>query len=198
MKRVFFKNIELQVLDGVYEPSDDSILLANSIQKENCKEKIVLDLGCGTGIQGINALFLGAKKVFFVDIDNQAISNAKANIKMIGLEKQASYKKSDLFSAIAGKKFDLIVFNPPYVDSGTEKKWLDTDGGKKGREILDSFLKRAKKHLLKGAMLFFVQSSLNSEAKTKRLLKEKGFKFEIVARKKLFFEELQVFKAWIK
>ncbi len=193
--KFFYKNIELAVLQGVFEPSEDSLLLADCLKKSDAKGKIALDMGCGSGLQGINAFLLGAKKVFFADIDGNAVANARQNAKALGFSKIASFKKTNLFSALKGKRFDLIVFNPPYVDSGVQKKWLDTDGGKKGREVLDAFLKQAKKHLGKNGLLFFVQSSLNGEQKTKKILKEAGFEFEVVAQKRLFFEELVVFRA---
>ena len=172
-------------------------MLADAITESDAREKIVLDLGCGTGIQGLNALLLGAKKAFFVDIDKNAVANAKENAQTLGFGKSAVFKKSDLFSALKGKKFGLIIFNPPYVDSGVKKKWLDTDGGKKGRETLDAFLEEAKAHLEKGGKIFFVQSSLNGESKTKKLLRKLAFKTEIIARKRIFFEELVVFMAWL-
>ncbi len=195
--KFFYKGIEIAVFDSVFEPREDSILLADAIKKSDSKGKTVLDLGCGSGIQGLNALLLGAKKCVFADIDKKAVENAKANAQALGFGKKSVFKKSNLFSALKGKKFGLIIFNPPYVDSGKEKKWLDTDGGKKGRQVLDAFLRQAKGHLEKDGKIFFVQSSLNGESKTKKLLKEKGFAFEIAGRKRLFFEELVVFTAWL-
>jgi len=196
-EKFFYKGIKIAVFDSVFGPRGDSVLLADAVKKIDTGGRAVLDLGCGSGLQGLNALLLGAKKCVFADIDKKAVENAKANAKALGFAKKAFFKKSDLFSALKGKKFGLIVFNPPYVDSGKEKRWLDTDGGKKGRQVLDAFLMQAKAHLLKGGKIFFVQSSLNGESKTKRLLKEKGFAFEIAGRKRLFFEELAVFKVWI-
>lgn len=195
MKKFFYKNLELVVFDSVFEPREDSLLLADAISEQEAKGKIVLDLGCGTGIQGLNALLLGAKKCFFADIGKNALENAKENAQKNCFENKSVFKKSDLFSALKNKKFGLIIFNPPYVASGKKKKWLDTDGGKNGREVLDSFLKQAKSHLEKDGRIVFVQSSLNGENKTKKILKALGFKTRIVARKRLFFEELLVFKA---
>ncbi len=92
------------------------------------------------------------------------------------------------------EKFGLIIFNPPYVASGSKAKYADLDGRKKGRAVLDRFLRGMLPHLEKGGKCFFLQSSLNGESKTKKLLRELGLKAGIVARKRLFFEELLVFK----
>jgi len=193
MGTVFFKNIWLEVFPKVYGPSDDSFLLAESVSvKQGAK---ALDLGTGTGIQGINAAILGAAKVVCTDISEEALQNAGHNAKKLGIEKKFEFREGSLFGCIKkGEKFDAIIFNPPYVASGNRAKYADLDGGKKGREVLDRFLEQAKKHLRKGGKVFFVQSSLNGEKKTKKILKELGFGFEISARKKLFFEELMAFK----
>ena len=51
-------------------------LLWDAYQKGNIQGKTLADFGCGTGIFGLGALFLGAKKVFFVDIDARALALA--------------------------------------------------------------------------------------------------------------------------
>ncbi len=83
--------------------------------------KIVADLGCGPGIFGIGALMLGAKKVFFVDRDENAISMTKENLEYTGL------KDSDcelMLSDVEGfdKKVDVVLMNPPF---GTKIKHHD-------------------------------------------------------------------------
>ncbi len=54
------------------------VLWKISLEK-NIIGKTILDLGCGTGILGLGALLLGAKKVGFVDADNEALLIAKKN-----------------------------------------------------------------------------------------------------------------------
>jgi len=194
MASVFFRGKEFLVLDGVYEPSDDSFLLAESIK---VKEKAsALDLGTGSGIQGINAAMLKAGKVVCTDVNARALENARLNAESLGFGKGFEFRQGSLFSCIGrDEKFDLMVFNPPYVVSG-EKKDIDLDGGRKGREILDLFLKQFGKHLGFGGECFFLQSSLNGRRETEEILGEEGLAFEIVSEKKLFFEKLLVFRAW--
>lgn len=192
MHTSFLGKTKLVVFDKVYEPSDDSFLLTESIEKKQVQK--ALDLGTGSGIQGINAALLGAKKIVSTDISETALDNAKENAKAIGLIDLFEFRKGSLFSCIENKeKFDLIIFNPPYVES-KEIKYRDLDGGKKGREILDLFLKGFKKHLEKEGSAFFLQSTLNGIKETERILEKQGLKFEEMGRKKLFFEELVVFR----
>jgi ribosomal protein L3 glutamine methyltransferase len=52
-----------------------------------------------------------------VDISQDAIDVANINIQNYGLQDQITAVKSDMFSALKGKKYDLIISNPPYVDA---------------------------------------------------------------------------------
>lgn len=193
MPFVFFKQTKLFVLSNVYEPSDDSFLLAENVK---VKEKAsVLDLGTGSGIQGINSAMQGAGNIVSTDVNETALLNAQKNAKALGFDKIFEFRKGNLFDCLKkNEKFDVIVFNPPYVIS-EEKKHADLDGGVKGREVLDRFLKGFAVYLKKGGRCFFLQSSLNGEEESTKLLEEQGFEAKVVARKKLFFEELLVFRA---
>lgn len=181
--------IQLKAHEGVYSLREDSFLLADSLP--SLKGKTILDIGCGTGIQGITALLNGAKKAVFVDKNPIALECTKENLEKLGLKGKVI--KSDLFENVKGK-FDAIIFNPPYVPS--EKIiYLDVDGGNKGREILDKFIEQFPKYLKQKGECFFLQSSLNGLGKTKKMLTSKKFSLQIIATEKLFFEKLIVFKA---
>lgn len=185
----FFKHTELIVLPEVYFPREDSLLLANAVEVK--PNDLVLDLGTGCGIQAINAASQGAR-VLAVDLNSKAVENTLLNAKNTGLAGKITVKKSNLFKEVK-EKFDAIIFNPPYVPS-EKTKLLDVDGGKQGRETLDCFLKEFKNYLNDNGKCFFLQSSLNGIKKTERLLMEQNLEFEVIARQKLFFEELLVFK----
>jgi release factor glutamine methyltransferase len=198
-QKFFIQDFEFLVLEGVYPPAEDSELLAQAIKIS--KGSVVLDMGCGTGIQGLTAILQGASFVCFADKNPVAIENAKKNFELAeryGLcaNAKAEFVATDLFSKL-NKKFDFISFNPPYVPA-KKKRFLDLDGGKKGREILDCFLDNVSDFLNPGGKVFFLQSSLNGIAETEDKLRQQSFQFEIVARQKLFFEELVVFEAWEK
>lgn len=190
--KFFFKNLELDIFDSVYEPLEDSILLANAVQTGPVDS--ALDLGCGCGIQGLNLVLQGASRVVCADTNRVCLQNAQHNFEKNSFAKNLELIESDLFDKIpASKPFDVIVFNPPYVASETIA-WSETDGGKNGREILDQFLQLFPAFLKSNGTVFFLQTDLNGIPKTEQKLKKQGFRFEIVARQKLFFEELVVFK----
>ena len=105
-------------------------------------------------------------------------------------------RKSDLFSNVKGK-FDLVVFNPPYLpmDKREDKaSALNTSGGKKGDEIIIRFLRNVKKYLNKDGIVLIVISSLTPRKKILGVLKREGLKKQIVSEKKLFMESLEVWE----
>lgn len=164
----------------IYSPEEDSFLLAKYVEKY-AKGK-VLDVGTGTGILAEAAL-RKTKNVLAVDINKEAVEFAS--------KKGIKAKVSDLFSNVKGK-FDLIVFNPPYLP---EDKIKDKElvGGKKGYEVLDRFFSKAKKYLNKDGRILIIISSLTKPKKVEEVIKKNKFKFKILEKKHYFFEDLIVY-----
>jgi ribosomal protein L3 glutamine methyltransferase len=78
----------------------------------------VLDLCCGGGCIGLaSAHYFPSVMVDLVDLDTQALALAQENARFLGVEAQISIITSDLFQSIPGRRYDLILSNPPYVDS---------------------------------------------------------------------------------
>ncbi len=101
------------------------------------QESTVLDLCCGTGALGIEALSRGAKEVVFVDKDIRSISLTQENLK--SLRADCLVIKGDVLEVLqrfANKKFDIILFDPPYksglylpvVNKIAELKLLSEEG----------------------------------------------------------------------
>ncbi len=173
----------------IYKPSEDSYLLL-SILKNFVKDKKVLDIGSGSGILAEEALKSGAKSVTASDIESESISLLR--------EKKITAINSDLFSNI-NDKFDLIIFNPPYLpeDKREDKaSALSTTGGKNGDEIILKFLKEVKNHLAKKGSILLLLSSLTPKSRINKILARQKFKKEIIASKKIFFETLEVWKIY--
>lgn len=86
--------------------------------------KVVGDFGCGNGVIGIGALLLGAKKVIFVDVDEDAIIIARENVKNVekklGVKFEKSFFKNDI--SVFNKKVGLVLQNPPF---GVQKTHAD-------------------------------------------------------------------------
>jgi len=165
----------------IYEPLEDSFLLKKHI-KDYAKGK-VLDLGTGSCIQAEEALKY-TKDVVAADINPEAVELAK--------EKGIKAKVSDLFSNIKGK-FDLIIFNPPYLPFDVREpqdSQLHTTGGRKGHELTEKFLSEAQKFLKKDGKILLVYSSLTY--KMPSLIKQYDFMFKILEQRKFEFETISV------
>jgi release factor glutamine methyltransferase len=167
----------------IYQPAEDSHLFSDFLKKYLSKHKInsYLDMGTGSGILSETvSKFLDKKNILAADI----------NPKTIKLLKQKNFNaiKSNLFSKIK-TKFDLITFNAPYLPLDPREpksSQLATTGGKKGDEVSIKFIRQATKHLNKNGKIFLLISSLTPMNKLKK------FKYKIVARKKIFMEELLI------
>lgn len=171
----------------LYEPREDSFLLAKSIEKY-VKDKSVLDMCTGTGIIASTALKNGAKSVVAVDINPESISLCKS--------KGINAINSNLFENIKDK-FDVITCNPPYLpedERENEDSALATTGGKNGDEFILEFLKEAKEHLNKEGIILLLVSSLTPQDRIDSLLSELKFKKEIISEENLEFEKLFVLK----
>lgn len=171
----------------IYEPKEDSFLLEKQV-KLYSKNKNVLDVGSGSGIQAIAAKRAGAKSLLASDISQESVNYVNSlGIKCI---------RSNLFSNIKGK-FNLIIFNPPYLPQDKREDKASariTSGGKRGDEIILKFLKQAKSHLNKSGVILLVISSITPLNRINKLLDNLSFEYKILSSERYFMEELFVWE----
>ena len=179
-------------MSEIYEPEEDSYLMSEAIKAEIPKllkknlELKFLEVGCGSGINLLSVKKIGVKveNILGSDINPEAVKHCKKlGFRVIN---------SNLFNNIKGK-FDIIVFNPPYLplDKREPKSSRrETTGGKKGNEIIIKFLKQAKKHLAEGGRIFIITSSLSENINFRPL----GYRAKEISNKKLFFEKIFVWE----
>jgi len=188
--------LSLSIPPGVYEPAEDSELLA--FHSRGLKGKI-LEVGTGSGLVSIlNAKTNPGNSVLATDISPEAIECAKKNAEANGTG-NIRFLQSDLFEKIEGK-FDAILFNPPYLPTSKEEKAPGNlnyafDGGEDGRKTLDLFLEDFGRFLAPGGKLLLVQSSLNSLELTMLILEGKGFEAKILGQEPFFFEIIYLLEA---
>ena len=167
----------------IYEPRDDSYMLEKQVKKFATGR--VLDMGTGCGIQALASLEK-TKDVEACDINQEAADRVK--------ELGVNAYKSDLFENVKGK-FDLIIFNPPYLPldkDEDEESRIVTTGGEKGYEVIERFLKEAKNYLNKDGIILLVFSTLSGNVN--KIIEENGYCYEKLDEKKVFFESLYVYK----
>lgn len=196
----YWKDFELAALRDVYLPAEDSELLCQEALKR--AHGRVLDMGCGSGIVGIVCAKKDeVKEVACCDISPSAVKCAKINAEKNGVEGKIKFYKGNLFDALPenSKKFDLILFNPPYLPTGASEKVHGRlndalDGGKEGIEIAEKFIKKAGGHLANGGLVLMLCSTAQNLEKLAATAKKAGFAVEVAATQNLFFEQLMVWE----
>ena len=178
-------DIDIEERDDVYPPSEDSVLLIESLNI-SVGERI-LEIGCGSGIVSIHCAINGGD-VTAVDINPSAVECTKKNAKNNNV--RIDVKRSDLFENIK-EIFDTIVFNLPYLpveDEGMlEKSW---SGGLNGLGPLPKLLEEAPQHLTENGRVVIVTSSLMDHELLSSLLSVYNVKKN--GELPLFFEKLDV------
>ena len=194
-----FDDIKFETCPQVYAPAEDTFLLADSLLVKIGDD--VLEIGTGTGLVALVAS-KKASKVVATDINPHALECARANAGRNGV-KNMEIRPGDLFGPVPEEKFDLILFNTPYLPTDEDDiigDELDAawDGGADGRRVIDLFLKEVKNHLKDKGIVQLVQSSLSNNEKTCHELEQLGFGVEITARERFFFEEIVVISGFLK
>jgi len=113
-------------------PTDSEVaaeILWFSYLSNDISDKVVADLGCGTGILGLGALILNAKKVYFVDINEDALKIAKENLSFLEKTFAKKFKVVFVNKEITdfNKKVYTVVQNPPFgvKVKHADKKFLE-------------------------------------------------------------------------
>jgi release factor glutamine methyltransferase len=196
-KKVYFKDYVFLVDEHVYEPAEDTFLLAEKMRVE--EDDAVLDMGTGCGILVVLAAEK-AKSVLAVDINPYAIECAIKNAEMNGARERIEFRHGDLFQPIKpNEQFNLILFNSPYLPSepDEEKSWVGKAwaGGRNGRKIIDRFIMNAPNFLAAGGRIQLVQSSFSDVNRTLKMFSERSLRAMVVAQVKVAFESIVLVEA---
>jgi release factor glutamine methyltransferase len=165
-----------------YPPSEDTFFIVDNIEHE--KGNFALDIGSGSGyltklLSGNFSLVVGT------DINFEVLKNQTYKTKNL-----VCCNGSDALKI----KFDFIVCNLPYLDTD-EILDVATDGGAEGFEIPKKILDSLIHNLEENGKFVFITSSLSNYQKLIDYAQKLGLKTRIIAKKKLFFEELILIEA---
>ncbi len=172
----------------VYPPSEDSELLLEVALNEVKPNDYVLEIGVGSGFVS-EKIKDKCRFLLATDINPHAVK--------ISRERGIEVIRTDLCRGIKGK-FSLILFNPPYLElKDFEKKgdWMEKaiDGGKRGMEVICNFLDIVRDVLKENGRIILIISSYNIPDIFEEI-KKRGFRFEIIGERKLFFERIYALK----
>ncbi|VVB89467.1 putative S-adenosylmethionine-dependent methyltransferase [uncultured archaeon] len=186
-----YKNTTIKIAAHVYEPSEDSFLLAEAALTQIKGTEQILEVGCGSGIISKVIKENTKARVTGVDINPYAVKCTK--------ESGVEAIRGDLLSCLKGK-FDMIIFNPPYLPTRKEeriKDWLGValDGGYDGRRIIYRFLEDCNAHLADNGRILMVLSSLTGIEEVKSRMGSLGYAVEDTMEERFIFEQLKVITA---
>ncbi len=181
-------------MDSVYEASDDSFLLVDVVKPFVSSSTTLLDMGAGSGYVGLELAKVGAK-VTFADKNPESVKYISSFLESEDLP--FTVLESDLFSSISSR-FDIVVFNTPYLPDEQDVHDPALHGGPTGIEVAKKFISQVKDHLTDGGVVFLLTSSLADQPSLRRHMHEQGFQVSCVAKRSFFFEELLVYKCTLQ
>ncbi len=184
-KKEFWK-YEFKVNDHVLVPRPDTELIVETVLEfyKNKNKLKVLDIGTGSGC--ILLSIISEKKDFRgvgIDISKKSLDICKKNTSKLKLENKVKFFKSDVDNFNYGK-YDLIVSNPPYINT-LKLKYLEKDvvefeprkaldGGLDGMSEIRKVIHKSSE-LIKKNGKFFLEIGFDQKHKVKKILKDKGF-----------------------
>ncbi len=193
MIEIEYQKAVVKLADNVYEPAEDSFLLADVVLQYAYDGMRIIEIGTGTGIvSAVIRANLNPELIIATDINPYAARCAKANgIDVI---------RTDMFEGIKRLPiFDLIVFNPPYLptEDGKIEGWLNYafDGGISGNDTVEAFLGSVGDYMSDNSSILMVTSSLADIEYILDKMKDKDLCPEIVASTRYFFEDIVVIRA---
>lgn len=159
-----FMGLEFAVNEHVLIPRQDTETLVEEVMRFNHDGNRILDMCTGSGCILLSLLKYSNDCIGVgVDISDEALEVAKANADRLGIE--AEFVRSNLFTELSDDKFDIIVSNPPYIESDVIETLMEEvrdheprlalDGSADGLEFYKRIVSEAPSFLRKGGMLFF-------------------------------------------
>lgn len=151
----------------------------------------VLDLGTGSGV---GALFAArhTHRVVAVDINPAAVRCARANAVLNGLDERIDVRLGDLFAPVTGERFDLVLFNPPFL-WGTPRS--PRDAAWRSSHAPAAFAAGLAQHLAPGGSALLLLSSFGDAcAAFESELRSRGFGLSVEARRHFINEALTLLR----
>jgi release factor glutamine methyltransferase len=171
---------------GVYRAETDTELLAGVMrQGEHARGRDVLDVGTGGGALAVAAARAGARSVTAVDLSLRSVATTWVNSRLAG--SRVRVRRGDLFTPVAGRRFGLVVSNPPYVPAATaalprHRKARSWDAGPDGRALLDRICAGVPDVLTDDGTVLLVHSVVCDTAGTLDALHRAGLAARELAR----------------
>ena len=173
---------ELVLEAGVFVPTLGSFLAWKHLFRTGVgKDLACLDVGCGSGILTIQLALNGARKVHGFDIDREAAANTLSNAFRNGVADRVTSEAADMYEWETDEQYDVIVASlvqmpvDPFEEPSGHRP-LDYWG----RNLLDHFIDQLPTILAEGGVAYVMQLSIIGQARTERLLRERGLRATVI------------------
>jgi release factor glutamine methyltransferase len=154
------------------------------------REAAVLDMGTGSGVCAVIAA-RHAARVVAIDINAAAVRCARVNVLLNRVENQVEVLEGDLFAPVAARRFDVVLFNPPFLQGvprdDADRAWRSTD-------IAERFAEHLHEHLAPAGFALVLLSSFGGAAEFIRQLQRRDFDLTVAAEREFVNEKLVLFK----
>ena len=150
----------------------------------------VLDMGTGCGVCAVFAA-RHARRVVAVDINAAAVRCAGINARLNHLEHKIEVRHGDLFAPLQSERFDLIVFNPPFL-RGTPRD--DRDRAWRSSDVAERFAAGLPAHLKPGGCALVLLSSFGDARHFLEEFRKHGLAIAVLAERRFVNERLAIFK----
>jgi HemK-related putative methylase len=154
------------------------------------RDGAVLDMGTGSGVCAIFAA-RHARRVVAVDINAAAARCARINTWLNHLEQRLEVRQGDLFAPVAGERFDLILFNPPFL-RGVPRD--DRDRAWRSDDVAERFAAGARRHLKPRGAVLVLLSTFGDAARFLDEFRRQHFSISVLAERRLINERLVIFR----
>jgi release factor glutamine methyltransferase len=152
-------------------------------------EAEVLDMGTGSGVCAVFAA-KHARRVVAVDINAAAVRCARINALLNGAEGTVDVRHGDLFEPVAGERFDLILFNPPFR---TGEPRNDRERAWRANGVGERFAEGLHRHLNPGGMALLLLSTFGDAQVFLEPLRRRGHAIIPLAERRFFGEQLTLY-----
>ncbi len=196
MVTINYHNAKIHLSEQVYEPGEDSCLLADTALELIRDGMCILEIGTGTGF--VSAVIEANKNIELIATDINPFAARCASSNGINII------RTDMFKGIkSNNQFDIIIFNPPYLPTSDDEKvpgWLNYafDGGVDGRKYIEPFMDQVTDYLKPHGTILLLISSLTGIEEVMGEMARHKIESEVIATDKCSFEKLVVIKGKFK
>jgi release factor glutamine methyltransferase len=187
------QGLSLWVLPGVANPKllRGGAFFASTLAAPALQGRSVLDLGTGSGVCALVAA-RHARRVVAVDISSAAVRCARINAIANRLESRVDIRHGDLFEPVAEERFDLVLFNPPFLLGEPQD---ERDATWRSSDVAVRFARQLDAHLTpEGEALLLLSSFGNACELFIHELRGQGFVLAPFARRRYINEMLTVLR----